>query len=271
MPNVDCPDGTVIQRFAIGDVPCKALLPASGTVELAVLAVHGFSGSKDGPTIAALAQTLCPCGTAVYCFDFPGHGEHPAGGEALTLGNCADALLSAARHMSEVQPLARKGVFATSFGGYMALLCLEELDGVLGGFDLVLKAPAVKMAETFERAIVGDKMDLLEQQGFIELGFQRKMNIRKEYLDELRRHDVCKDYGRPMLVIHGDSDDMVLPADVDGFMGMNPFAKLVRIPGAGHNFEGEGQTEAVMEAAKSWLIESRGQADQQAMSRRSLR
>jgi len=258
MSNGGCPDGTVVQHFAIGDVPCKAFLPANGAVDLALLAVHGFSGSKDGPTIAALAQTLCPCGTAVYCFDFPGHGKHPAGGEALTLGNCTDALLSAVHHMSADQPLARKGVFATSFGGYMALLCLEELDGVLGEFDLVLKAPAVKMSETFERAIVGDKMDLLEQQGFIELGFQRKMNVRKEYLDELREHDVCKDYARPMLVIHGDSDDVVLPTDIDEFMDANPLAKLVRIPGAGHNFEGEGQIDAVMEAAKIWLIESRG-------------
>ena len=254
MPSVDCPDGTAVQRFTIGDVPCKAFLPANGAAGLAILAVHGFAGSKDGPTIAALARTLCPCGAAVYCFDFPGHGEHPAGGEALTLENCADALLSAARRMSEAQPHVRRGVFATSFGGYMALFCLEELGGILGEFDLVLKAPAVKMAETFERAIVGDEMSLLEQQGFIELGFQRKMNVQKKYLDELKAHDVCRDYGRPMLVIHGDGDDVVLPADVDEFMGSNPLAKLVRIPGAGHNFEGEGQTEAVMEAAKSWFF-----------------
>ena len=249
-------NATIIQRFTIGDVPCKAFLPEGGEIDLAVLAVHGFSGSKDGPTIEALEKALCPCGAAVYCFDFPGHGEHPAGGEALTLENCADALLAAARHMCEAQPLVRKGVFATSFGGYMALLCLEELGEILGEFDLVLKAPAVKMAETYERVIDGDEMPLMEQQGFIELGFNRKMNVRKVYLDELKEHDVCKGYGRPMLVIHGDSDDVVLPADVDEFVAANPLATLVRIPGAGHNFEGEGQTEAVVEAAKAWLIES---------------
>ena len=182
MSNGGCPDGTVVQHFAIGDVPCKAFLPANGAVDLALLAVHGFSGSKDGPTIDTLVNSLCPRGAAVHCFDFPAHGGHPAGGEALTLGNCADTLLSAARHMNDAQPHARKGVFATSFGGYMALLSLGELEGILGKFDLVLKAPAVKMAETFERAIVGDKMEQLEQQGFIELGFQRKMDVRKEYL-----------------------------------------------------------------------------------------
>ena len=254
MANEGCSNGMTIQRFAIGDTPCKAFLPENGDVELAVLAIHGFAGSKDGPTIGALAKSLCPCGAAVYCFDFPGHGKHPAGGEALSLGNCADALLAAARRMRDDLPLARKGVFATSFGGYMALLCLEELDGILGGFDLALKAPAVKMAETFERVIVGDKMELLERRGFVGLGFQRKMNVRREYLDELRAHDVCRDHGRPMLVIHGDSDKVVLPADIDEFVDANPLSKLVCIPGAGHDFEDERQLEVVMQATKAWLM-----------------
>ena len=249
-----CPNGMTVRRFTIGDIPCKAFMPRSDAVELAVLAIHGFSGSKDGPTIDTLVNSLCPHGAAVHCFDFPAHGGHPAGGEALTLGNCADTLLSAARHMNDAQPHARKGDFATSFGGYMTLLCLDELESIFGGFDLVLKAPAVKMAETFERAIVGDKMEQLEQQGFIELGFQRKMDVRKEYLDELRAHDVCRDYGRPMLVIHGDSDEVVLPANIDEFVAANPLAKLVRIPGAGHDFKGEGQLEAVVEAARTWFF-----------------
>lgn len=254
MENGSCPNGMTVKRFAIGDVPCKAFIPRSDAVELAALAIHGFSGSKDSPTIDALANSLCPRGAAVHCFDFPAHGEHPAGGEALTLDNCANALLSVARHMNDAQPHARKGVFATSFGGYMTLLCLGELEGILGGFDLVLKAPAVKMAETFKRAIVGDKMELLEQQGFIELGFQRKMNVRKEYFDELRKHDVCRDYGRPMLVVHGDSDEVVLPADIDEFVNANPQAKLIRIPGAGHDFKGEGRLKAVVEAATTWFF-----------------
>ena len=39
MPSVDCPDGTAVQRFTIGDVPCKAFLPATGTAGLAMKAV----------------------------------------------------------------------------------------------------------------------------------------------------------------------------------------------------------------------------------------
>ena len=260
MANESCPNGTVVQRFEIGGVPCKVFLPMGGAAKSAVLAMHGFAGSKDGRSIGALAKSLCPCGAAVYCFDFPAHGEHPAGGEELSLANCADALLSVARHMNGAHPRARKGVFATSFGGYMALLCLGELEGILGGFDLVLKAPAVKMAETFERAIIGDRMELLARQGSVELGFQRKMEVRKEFLEELRAHDVCEDHGRSMLVIHGDSDEVVPPADIDAFMEANPLADLVRIPGAGHDFEGEGQLEAVVEAAGAWLFGPREKA-----------
>ena len=244
---------TTTRTFKIGSTPCKAFLPGDGFIESAVLAVHGFSGSKDGSTIDMLARSLCPEGIAVYGFDFPAHGDNPLGGESLSVAACSDALLSTARYVRSEHPRTCKGVFATSFGGYMTLLCLDELDDILDSPALVLKAPAVKMAETFERVIVGDRMDLLKRQGYVELGFGRKMNVRRELLDDLKGHDACRAYGRSMLVLHGDSDEVVAPADIDEFVGLNPLAKLVRIPGAGHEFSGEGQTEAVVEAAGAWF------------------
>ena len=244
------------RNFTIGSTPCKAILPEEGAAESAVLAVHGFSGSKDGSTIEALARSLCPEGMAVYGFDFPAHGDNPLGGESLSVAACSEALLSAARYMSEAHPHVRKGVFATSFGGYMTLLCLDELGSILDGPALVFKAPAVKMAETLEHVIIGDKMDLLEQRGFVELDYWRKIDVHRKFLDDLREHDACRPYGRPMLVVHGDNDEVVTPADIDEFVGLNPLAKLVRIPGAGHEFNGEGQTETIVEAAKAWFEES---------------
>ena len=241
------------ERFEIENVPCKAYLPESGNVNRAILAVHGFASSKDSVANRALVSAQCPNGAVVYCFDFPAHGDHPAGGEALTLSACSDALLSVARRMQEKHPSARKSVFGSSFGGYMTLFCLGELTGILDDPVLAFKAPAVKMAKTFEHVIVGNRMGLLERQGFIELGFQRKMNVRREFLDELKEHDVCKPFDKPMLVVHGDKDKVVLPADIDEFMAANPLAELVRIPGADHDFKGRGQLDAVIEAAGKWL------------------
>ena len=242
--------------FDIGKTPCKAYLPESGQAAYAVLAVHGFGSSKESPTVESLANAMCPDGAAVYCFDFPAHGTHPDGGESFAVQACADTLLSVARYVREAHGQSvGMGVFASSFGGYMTLRCLDGLSEILGdGYALVLRAPAVKMADTLGQVIVADQMDELERQGAIEVGFARKFEMRASFLDELRERDVCIPHDRPMLVIHGTADDIVPPSDIDEFMAQNPLAQLVRVPGAGHVLEGEEQIAMGMGAAREYFL-----------------
>ena len=240
-----------VTYFNIHETPCKAYLPESGSVRFAIIAVHGFAGDKESSAIEALAERMCPEGAAVYCFDFPAHGAHPRGGEALTLGACSNALLSVAAYVADKHHVP-KGIFATSFGGYMTLHCINELEAVLGGFALVLRAPAVKMAETFEERILADKSIELTRSGSIELGFERKIEVRNAFLVELKNNDVCAPTAKPMLVIHGTADDVVTPSDIDEFMALNPLATLVRIQGADHRFKGAGEIRALVDAAQDY-------------------
>ena len=244
----------IIDYFDIAGNPCKSYAPDEGDAESVVLAVHGFAGSKESPTIAALAKELCTtCNAIVYSFDFPAHGAHPS--DDLTVSACREALIGVARQMCEQHASAAKAVFATSFGGYMALLCLDELEEILGRFSLVLRAPAVKMAETFEQTIAGEGgLDQLETIGSVECGYGRMIVVRRHFLEELRAHDVCKPYAKPMLVIHGDSDNVVTPADIADFMEQNPQASLVQIPGAGHQLESGEQLGKALAAARDYCL-----------------
>ncbi len=241
-----------IKYFETGGIPCKAYLSDTGETELAILTVHGFAGSKESSTIQALAQAICPEDAAVYCFDFPAHGDHPAEGDALRVTACSEALLSVARHVRGAHD-ARYGVFATSFGGYMALHCIDQLEEILPGFMLVLKAPAVKMHETLEKRIIGEHITQFEERGFIELGFKRKITVHRDFLDDLEVHDVCVSYNRPMLIIHGTEDDIVTPADIADFIARNPLARLVEVPGADHCFKGDGNIERVIAEARAYI------------------
>ena len=237
--------------FDIGTTPCKVYAPADGAVKHAIVAVHGFGGSKESPTYAALARALCPDGMAVYCFDFPAHGAHPWSGKAFTVEACADALLSVARHVRDAHS-GRAGVFATSFGGFMTLRCMDGLTDALDDFALVLKAPAVKMAETFEQVILDDQRSRFDERGFVVLDYNRPLEVHRVYLDGLKAQSVCVPYGRPMLVIHGTADTVVTPAHIADFMAKNSLAELVRIPGADHEFKGEGQLDQVIQAARAY-------------------
>lgn len=240
-----------IEYFDIGNTPCKLYAPDSGAVALAVLAVHGFAGDKESSAIAALAEELCPQGAAVYCFDFPAHGNHPS--DDLTVAACRDALVDVARFVKAGHADSRMAVFATSFGGYMALRCLDDLSDALGPFSLALRAPAVKMAETFERRIVGDGLAALEAGGSSICGFDRKIIVRKGFLDDLRECNVCRSLAKPMLVIHGTEDDVVTSADIGEFTRQNPLARLLRIEGADHRFKGEGEIQSVVKAAAGYF------------------
>ena len=242
--------------FDIADTPCKAFMPDDGSVGLAVLAVHGFAGDKESSAIAALAGELCAKGhAAVYCFDFPAHGAHPS--DELSVAACTDALAGVAQYVAGQHPDARKAVFATSFGGYMTLRCLEELSRVFGQFAVVLRAPAVKMAQTLEGLMGESGITLLEKGCSVEFGYERKLSVGRSFLDELRGYDVCRSYARPMLVIHGDRDDVVMPADIAEFMELNPLSRLVQINGADHRFKGEGQIGMVVEVARRHLLDPR--------------
>ena len=229
-------------------------MPTDGIVKHAVLAVHGFGGSKESPTYSMLARALCPEGIAVYCFDFPAHGTSPLEGEDFTVEACADTLLSVARYVHEAHP-ARAGVFATSFGGFMALRCMDGLADAFGDFALVLKAPAVKMDETFEQVILEGQRNRFEAQGFVELEYARPLEVHQAYLDGLKAQGVCVPHGKSMLVIHGDADTVVTPAHIAEFMKCNPLAELVRIPGADHEFQGEGQLDMLVQTAREYFCE----------------
>ena len=242
----------VIEYFNIDETPCKSYLPDSNVVEIAVLAVHGFAGDKESSAIAALAERLYANNAAVYCFDFPAHGAHPS--DELTIDACKSSLIKVACYLRSQHPLTRYAVFATSFGGYMALQCLDDLTEVLGAFSLVLRAPAVKMPMTFESRILGaDGLKQLETAGSIECGFERKIAIGEEFLDDLRSYDACRPFARPMLIIHGDKDDIVTTADILDFMRQNPQAQLAQVAGADHRFKGDGQIESVVEAAQAYI------------------
>lgn len=249
----------ITEHFNIAETPCKAFMPDGGAVELAVLAVHGFAGDKESSAINALAGELCAKDhAAVYCFDFPAHGVHPS--DELSIAACEASLIDVARYMACQHPDARKAVFATSFGGYMTLRCLDGLSRVFGQFAVVLRAPAVKMAQTLEGLMGESGMALLEKGCAVEFGYERKLSVGRGFLEELREHDVCRSHARPMLVIHGDRDDVVTPADIAAFMELNPLSRLVQINGADHRFKGEGQIETVVDEARRCFLDPRSYA-----------
>lgn len=235
-------------------VPCKVYEPGYGDISRVIIGVHGFCGDKDSSVIAAVGEEMGFYQTATVSFDLPGHGMSPMPGRTLNLQNCHKSLMAAVELAQELFPYAKEWcLFATSYGAYISLLAMDELSEKLGHIKLVLRAPAVRMAETF-LAVCRCSEEQLLHKGRVICGFERKMEIPYSFYEELTTHNAMAGYDMPMMILQGDQDDIVLPKDVEFFRLLNEQAKLVVFPGTDHRFKGEGELDMVVDLARDWFL-----------------
>ena len=235
-------------------VPCKVYEPEYGLITRVIIGVHGFGGDKDSSVIAAIGEEMGFYQTATMSFDFPGQGSSPMPARTLNLDNCHKSLMAAAGLAKELYPAATEFcIFATSFGAYITLLAMDELTGQLGRIKLALRAPAVRMAETFLTMVRLSEEQFLKK-GRVICGFERKMEVSYSFYEELAAHNAMANYDMPMMVLQGDCDDVVLPHDVEFFRLLNEKAKLVIFPGTDHRFKRDGELDMIVDLARDWFL-----------------
>lgn len=224
-------------------IKCKAFIPNDSDVKMFILGVHGFAGDKESSALLELAKAVTPNGGAVFCFDFPAHGDSPTAESKLTVENCKRDLLAVAKWAENTHPAAEKFVFATSFGGYISLLAADNLTG----YKLVLRAPAVTMPKVLLEAVLNLTANQFKKAGIIECGFERKIRLPYSFYEELVCYDLYeKNYDNSILVIHGNKDDVVPIDDVVRFCDNRKNTSLVVIDNADHRFKNKGEIKRVI-------------------------
>lgn len=234
-------------------IPCKLLAPENGPICRLVLGVHGFGGCTNDAIQVGIAEEMEMFSSAALRFDFPAHGENPLDSEGLTLPNCRDTLLAAARWLREQYPEVEDlCVFATGFGAYMALLVLEELIAMGGRVKLVIQTPALLMHETM-LAMKDMTLPTLEAMGKISYRADRPFYATYEFYRQLQEHIVLTAYPIPILILQGEADRYIRMEHIRNFQRLNENSKLVIIPGATHRFEEEGAWDMVLDLTRDWF------------------
>lgn len=234
-------------------IPCKLRAPEDSAVRRLVLGVHGFGGSTNDAIQVGIAEEMELFCAAALRFDFPAHGENPLDSEGLTLPNCRDTLLAAARWLREAYPEVEDlCVFATGFGAYMALLVLEELMDMGGRVKLVIQTPALLMHETM-LAMKEMTAPTLEAMGKISYRADRPFYATYEFYRQLREHIVLNTYPIPILILHGEEDSYIRTEHIQNFHRINEKSKLVIIPGTSHRFLEDGAWDMVLDLTRDWF------------------
>ena len=218
-----------------------------------VLGVHGIGGSAMDDIQTSLAEEMEFFSSVVYRFDFPAHGESPMDDSFLTLKHCREVLMTVARHAKESYPEVEDlCIFATGFGAYVTLTCLEDMLDLPGSIKLVVQTPSVRMHETL-LAIKKISKATLRAMDRIRFNATRPFDVTYAFYKELESTPALITYPIPMLILHGEYDSVIRQEDIQNFARINEQSKLVIIPGASHRFLEEGAWDMVLDLTRDWF------------------
>ena len=235
------------------EIPCKFTVPDFGTPRRIVLGVHGLGGCTPDAIQVGSAEEMERFYAATMRFDFPAHGESPMTDKALTLRNCIDSLLAAARYarqqLPEVEDLC---IFASGFGAYVTLLALDDLLEMPGKVKLVVQTPALVMNQTL-LAMKNISRETLWAMDRITINAPRPFDVTYQFYEELENHLALVSYPIPMLILHGEDDAYIRMEHIQQFRRINEDARLVIIPGTTHRFEEDGAWDMVLDLTRDWF------------------
>lgn len=232
------------------DIPCKLFTP-TGNIKKIILGVHGFAGDKESSVLKALAEKLVEKDCALICFDFPAHGKSSAPDSFLRVEKCIQSLMEVVKFVKTHFPESEYGIFATSFGGYITLVCSEELKD----FKIVLRAPAITMANSLLSKIIPVPKEQFILDGGSVCGFERKMFVSTMFYEDLLKYQI-KIPSEEFLIIHGTEDDIIPYSAVKEFANIHKNIKLIAVKGADHRFKKAGQLMQIVDNTINWLFVS---------------
>lgn len=233
------------------NIPCKLCVPDFGSIRRIVLGVHGFGGSTEDAIQVGIAEEMEMFYSATLRFDFPAHGKNPS--TNLTLESCRDSLLAVAQYAREQFPeVEDMCIFASGFGAYVTLNCLQYLMEMPGRIKLVVHTPSVLMHETL-LAMTRLSPQTLRAMDRYTLKAPQPFDVTYRFYQELQRNIALTTYPIPMLILHGEDDDFIKMDHIQQFHRINEKSKLVIVPGTSHRFLEEGAWDMVLDLTRDWF------------------
>ena len=234
-------------------IPCKVTVPDFGEIRRVVLGVHGMGGSMVDDIQMSISEEMDLFYSATVRFDFPGHGQSEWE-DPLALQPCLDSMMAAAEFARESFPEVEDlCIFATGFGAYITLLCLEELMELPGTVKLVIQSPCLRMHDNLITMTRRYNKVTLESMERVTLRSKRPIDVTYSFYEELRNAVALTTHPIPMLILHGEDDLYIKMDDIRQFHRINERSKLVIIPGTSHQFLEEGAWDMVLDLTRDWF------------------
>ena len=202
-----------------------------------VIFIHGFTSTKDRTHNIAACEAMREAGFATLRVDMYGHGE--SGGEFKKhtlykwIGN-AMAVIDYARSLDFVTDIYLSG---HSQGGLVAALAAGMAPDLIKG--LILRAPAFMIPRCArEGSLLGFAFDPLHVPREVEV--IKGLTLSGNYIrvaQTVHVEEAIDRFPSPVLLIHGDADDVVPPEESRWAAERYQNSRLEIIPGESHHFD----------------------------------
>ena len=219
-------------------IRCKLYTNQASDIRRIILFGHGFGGHKDNRAAEHFAERVLGKNKqiGVITFDWPCHGNDAR--KTLSLVDCDLYLSYVLDYIRKTYQPDQLDAYATSFGGYLFLKYMAEHGNP---FDKVaLRAPAVEMIDSLtEKILTAEEMEKLQKGKKVLAGFDRKVEISKDFLEELSSHDLRQtdfiEMSEQFLIVQGTKDEIVDPIKFKEFSDNN-LIEYIPIENADHRF-----------------------------------
>lgn len=230
-------------------VPATVVIPDGEGPFPAVVMNHGHGGGRqEGGGFGRLAKALADAGILTIRMDFPGSGDSKESFTEGYLSNMISDSNASLAYMLANYPVdpARLGILGYSMGGRIALTIGASTDNPYKAMGLL--APSADPGKglllffagseaEYERLYAEASSDKGYADYTTQYGQQQKLS--KQWFDELLASKPLENIGAykgAMLVVHGDKDVVIKPAENEAVVAAYPAASIVLVPDADHGY-----------------------------------
>lgn len=230
------------------NIRCKIFTKDLHQMKRLVIFVHGFAGHKDNASTEKFADRVLTKykNIGVLIYDQPAHGDDVK--RQLQLSDCItylEIVLTEAKKRFRPEQIYGFGI---SFGCYALMNYLKDRGNPFE--KIILRSPAINMFESLTGKIITEsEMEILKAGKPVKVGFDRKVEITKAFLDDLAANDILKndylDFADDIEMILGTNDEVISFETAKHFSEENCI-ELISVAGADHRFQNPKYMEEVI-------------------------
>ena len=192
-----------------------------------VIAIHGFSSSKECATYQTLFRKMPAAGYGVIGIDLPGHGFEESQQETLSIEGGKNSIEAAEQYAAGQYLGLPLFYFASSFGAYLTGLYVSTRPHL--GRKAFFRSAAVNMPELFvkKNPTEQDRKNLaaLEEKGYFDANIEtsKPVRITREMYRDFEMNDLFRTFdpsafgGTAVKMAHGAEDAVIDPRAAERF------------------------------------------------------